>query len=120
MVTQPLTAVKIGNTHSSKTADWSDRGCRTSNQYEAVLAHFRRHPAAFICMDAFKQEFPGQQFKCTFHMMYYDLEGAICHISVTPSGRISDYVRQLEPISPNIAAEVLAVVKQYGLFRGGE
>lgn len=119
MTTQPLTAVKIGNTRSSKTADWSDRGCRTANQHEAVLSHFRRHPAAFICMCPFSQEHPGQQFKCSFNTTYFDLEGRMCSIWVTPSGKV-EYSRQLEELSPVLAAEALEVVKQYGLFRGGQ
>lgn len=118
MVTQPLTAVKRGNLRNPNGfADFSDRGSRPQAQYDAVIAHFRRHPAAWVCGDPFKQERPGQQFKCSFHLSYFDLHGRMCSIWVTPSGRIDDYNVNSDTM---FEGEALAVARKHGLFRGGE
>lgn len=116
MITQPLTAVKRGNTRSPDTCNWSHRGCRTQNQYEGVIAHFRRHPAAWVCGDAFKQEQPGQHFKSAFLLSYFDIEGHMCSLWVEGNGR----VRYSRDRGAPFADEAAKVVEQYGLFRGGE
>lgn len=118
MITQPLTAVKRGNTLSDATMDWSSRGCRPQAQYEAVLAHFRRHPAAWVCGDPFTPEHPGQSFKCAFLLSYFDVEGRSRTVWVNRNGSIDYSGERLG--SPIMAAEALLVAKQYGLFRGGE
>lgn len=121
MITQPLTAVKRGNLRTEgdprfpNTMDWSDRGCRPQTQYEAVLAHFRRHPAAWMCGDPFKQESPGQRFRCGFALSYFDLEGRMCSLWVEPNGKIEFSIDR----HGHAADEALAVVRKYGLFRGG-
>lgn len=116
-ITQPLTAVKRGNTRSPDTADFSRPGCRPQAQHEAVLAHFRRHPAAWVCTDPFTPEHPGQRFNCAFNLSYFDLHGRMCSIWVEKSGKIEF---SMQPANELFAAEALAVVRLYGLFRGGE
>jgi hypothetical protein len=122
MSTQPLHAVKRGNLRSTATGlgdtmDWTHRGCRPQAQYEAVLAHFRRHPAAWVCGDPFKQERPGQRFRCGFLLSYFDLEGRMCSLWVEPSGKI-EFSRDATP-NELAAKQALEVVRKHGLFRGG-
>lgn len=116
-LTQPLTAVKIGNANTDRTADWSTPGSRTRNQHEAVLAHFRRHPAAWICGNPFGADRPGQKYKCGFAVSYYDIEGRMCGFWVRPDGRIDGFGVEGEGDQSFTA---FATIQQYGLFRGGE
>jgi hypothetical protein len=115
--TQLLTAVKIGNINSDRTADWSTPGSRTRNQWKAVLAHFRRHPAAWICGDPFAADRPGQKYKCGFAVSYFDIEGRMCGFWVRANGQIEGFgIDTYEDQSFN----AFATVQRYGLFRGGE
>lgn len=113
---QSLTAVKRGNFRQPTTMDWSTPGSRTRNQHEGVLAHFRRHPAAWVCGNPFGSDRPGQKYRCAFGVSYFDLEGRMCSFWVHPSGRISDFA--IDAASETSAADALETAKQYGLFRG--
>lgn len=119
MNTQPITAVKRGNTNTPETMDWSKPGCRTRNQHEAVLAHFRRHPAAWVCGNPFRADRPGQKFSCGFAVTYYDPQGRICGIWVRPgSGGVTDYTVDNRGDRSVAALQAAAVIAQYGEFRG--
>lgn len=115
---QPLTAVKIGNVNTDRTADWSTPGSRTQNQHEAVLAHFRRHPAAWICGNPFGADRPGQKYKCGFAVSYYDIEGRMCGFWVEPGGRIVGF--EIDRDGGDQSFTAFATIQQYGMFRGGE
>jgi hypothetical protein len=117
IVRQPITAVKIGNANTDKTADWSHPGSRTRNQHEAVLAHFRRHPAAWMCGNPFAADCPGQKYRCGFAVSYYDIEGRMCGFWVRPDGRIDGF--EIER-GGDQSFTAFATIQQYGMFRGGE
>ena len=114
---QPLTAVKRGNLNTDATMNWSHPGSRTRNQWEAVIAHFRRHPAAWVCGNPFGADHPGQTYRCAFQVTYYDIEGRMCGFWVSRRGHISDF-----EIVPECGQSLtaFATFKEYVMFRGGE
>lgn len=107
-------AVKRGNTRTPEVMNWSTPGCRTRNQHEAVLAHFRRHPAAWVAGNPFASDRPGQMFKCGFAVNYFDVRGRYCGFWVTPAGVVRDHtIGEIK-----FAHETEQVIASYGEFRG--
>lgn len=108
--------VKIGNHHSTRVDSVDSRGCRTKAQYDALMAHHRRHPAAWWGMNPFRQETAGQQFKCGFRHMYFDPKGRMCSLWVTGGGKIKDFA--CGESNPVFKAEADKTIGAYGVFRG--
>jgi len=91
--------VQIGKDKNS-TEEINNRGCRTQQQYDAFKRLMADHRIMFLCNNPFNQEFPGQQFKCTFSLTCYDFNDQIHGYIITPTGIIRDAQAKIRSILP--------------------
>lgn len=115
LIMQPRSAVKVGNSIIPRTDDVSNRGCRTQEQYDAVMAYFRTSPSAYWTTNPFRQEYPGQRFRCGFRLSYVDTLGQFVTIWVRPDGEITEFNGGDRF---TFISEADAVRAQYGAFAG--
>jgi len=106
------TGVKIGN-HLSPTVTPITPGCRPQAQFDAICRYHSTHPSAWWCSNPFEPEPDGRVFRSTFTHMYFDPQGNLCYVKVTPTGRLSE-----PSICPCCPEDATQVVELYGTFTG--
>ncbi len=65
---------------------FTDRGCRTQEQFEAVTRMLDE--VDFACGNPFAVEYEGEEYNCTFNFLYYGHDSELHMVKVTPKGRI--------------------------------
>ena len=73
-------------------ADFTEQGCRTQAQFDAVHKWFSEHAYEHIMGNPFTVDFPGETYDCTFTVMYQvPDQDKLDLIRVSPTGRITRY-----------------------------
>lgn len=101
--------MKIGNHNSHASAILMDKGCRTQAQFEAVLGLVNADNFLFAEANPFRQDRPGESYKCTFRFGYVTTDGCYRSVNVTPAGKLKNEYCS-EPIyTDDIVQRVLAM-----------
>ncbi len=65
---------------------FTDRGCRTQEQFEAVTSMLDE--VDFACGNPFEVLYEGEEYNSTFLFLYYGHDSELHMVKITPKGRI--------------------------------
>ena len=88
--------IKLGN-FRSQTFVWLDESsdtCRTDAQVKSFInfVHSNKN-FLFMCNDAFRKDHPDESYKCTVRIIFYETDGKMRAINITPTGIVKqEYV----------------------------